>query len=212
MTEERIDVAAMFASHVFTEEKMAGVLTVLLQLSHPGTLIGGIELQPEAAALCRRNLEENGLNSDGILTGDLRDCRSLLRAGAYDLVVSNPPYFAAGSGYTAPDPARAAARDERTCTLDDVCSAAAYLCRWGGAFAVVHRPERLADVFSSLRAHGLEPKRLRMVQHRAQSAPNLILLEGRRGGKPGMRIETPLLLCDADGSDSAEVREIYHMR
>ena len=190
----------------------AGVLTVLLQLSHPAARVYGIELQPEAAALCRRNLAENGLPDGGVLTGDLREYRSLLRAGAYDLVVSNPPYFPVDSGLSAPDPARAAARDERTCTLDELCAAAGWLCRWGGVFALVHRPERLAEVFCALRAKGLEPKRLRLVQHRADRAPSLALIEARRGGKPGLTVCAPLLLCGDDGGDSPEIREIYHMR
>ena len=201
---------ALRAGTVFDLGCGAGVLTVLLALSHPAASVGGIELNGDAAALCRRNLAENGLSDAGILCGDLREHRALLTAGAYDLVVSNPPYFAAGSGYAAPDPARAAARDERMCTLSDLCAAAAYLCRWGGAFALVHRPERLAEVFVTLTAHGLEPKRLRLVQHRADSAPSLALIEARRGGKPGLRIEPPLLLTAPDGGDSEEVKEIYH--
>ena len=202
--------APLRASSIFDLGCGAGVLTVLLQLSHPAAQVGGIELQPDAAALCRRNLAKNGMAADGILTGDLRDRRALLSAGAYDLVVSNPPYFAAESGESAPDPARAAAREEQNCTLSDVCAAAGYLCRWGGAFALVHRPERLAEVFCALRRHGLEPKRLRFVQHRAESAPSLALIEARRGGKPGLRVEAPLLLTAPDGGDSAEVKEIYH--
>ena len=190
----------------------AGVLSVLLGLSHPGARLEGVELQAEAAALCRRNLAENGLPDSGIVTGDLRAYKALWKAGAYDLVVSNPPYFAADSGYMAPDPARAAARDERTCTLDDVCAAAGWLCRWGGAFALVHRPERLAEIFCAMRAHGLEPKRLRLVQHRADRAPNLALIEARRGGKPQLTVCAPLLLTGPDGGDSDEVKEIYHMR
>ena len=135
----------------------------------------------------------------------------MLKAGAYDLVVSNPPYFAEGSGYAAPDPARAAARDERTCSLDELCAAAGWLCRWGGAFALVHRPERLSEVFAALGRHGLEPKRLRFVQYAADRAPSLALIEARRGGKPGLTVCAPLLLTDAGGGDSPEVREIYHM-
>ena len=125
-------------------------------------------------------------------------------------MVSNPPYFAAGSGLSAPDPARAAARDERSCTLDALCAAAAYLCRWGGSFALVYRPERLAELFCALNAHGLEPKRLRLVQHRFDAAPNLVLVEARRGGKPGLRVEAPLLLTGPDGGDSEEIKLIYH--
>ena len=188
----------------------AGVLTVLLHVSHPNANIGGLEIQPESAELCRDNLQENGFDSSGILTADLRTHRTLLTAGAYDLVVSNPPYFATDSGYTAPEPGRATARDERSCTLDDLCTAAAYLTRWGGAFALVHRPERLSEIFCTLTAHGLEPKRLRMVQYRQGSAPNLVLIESRRGGKPGLSIEAPLLLTNDEGGDSNEVKQIYH--
>ena len=187
-----------------------GVLPVLLHRSHPQAEIGGIEIQPASAAQARENLAANGCSAGGILTGDLRQHRSLLTAGVYDLVVSNPPYFAAGSGLTAPEEGRATARDERCCTLDDLCTAAGYLCRWGGAFALVHRPERLSEIFCTMTAHGLEPKRLRMVQHRSGRAPNLVLIEARRGGKPGLDIEKPLLLCNADGSDSDEVKQIYH--
>ena len=190
----------------------SGVLTVLLQLSHPSARVEGVELQPEASALCRRNMAENGLPDDGILTGDLRAYRTLWKAGAYDLVVSNPPYFTSGSGYASPDPSRAAARDERTCTLDELCAAAAWLCRWGGAFALAHRPERLAEIFCAMRAYALEPKRLRLVQHRFDRPPNLALIEARRGGNPGLTVCAPLVLCDPDGGDSDEIREIYHIR
>ena len=203
--------AGVRAGSIFDLGCGAGVLTVLLKLSHPAASVGGIELNAAAAALCRSNLTENGMDAGGILCGDLRAHRTLLTAGSYDLVVSNPPYFPAGSGYSAPDPARADAREERTCTLDDVCAAAGYLCRWGGAFSLVHRPERLAEAFAAMQAHGLEPKRLRLVQHRPDSAPSLALIEARRGGKPGLAVEAPLLLTGADGGDSDEVKEIYHM-
>lgn len=188
----------------------AGVLTVLLALRHPGAALSGVELLPEAAARCRENLRANGLDDGGIVTGDLREHRTLWPVGSFDLVVSNPPYFPEGRGYTAPDPERASARDERHCSLEDLCAAAEYLCRWGGAFALVHRPERLSELCCALTRHGLEPKRLRLVQHKPGWAPNLVLLEARRGGRPGLNIEKPLILCDADGTDSAEVRGIYH--
>ena len=188
----------------------AGILPVLLHISHPAAQLWGIELQEAAAELCRKNLERNGCDAAGILTGDLRAHRRMLPAGGFDLLVSNPPFFPEGHGYASPDPARAAARDERKCTLDELCAAAAYLCRWGGAFALVYRPERLSVLCCALSAHGLEPKRLRMVQHRAERPPSLVLLEARRGGKPGLEIQAPLLLCAGDGSDSEELREIYH--
>ena len=88
---------------------------------------------------------------------------------------------------------------------DDATRAAAYLCRWGGSFAVVHRPERLSELLCAMTASGVEPKRLRLVCPRAERAPSLILVEGRRGGKPGLTIEPPLILQDEAGADSEAV-------
>ena len=188
----------------------AGVLTVLTAYKAPRGQVIGIEIQPESAEVCKQNMAANGFDPEQILIGDLREHRKLFEAGSFDLVISNPPYFTANSGFTAPDEKRATARDERTCTMDDLCKAAGYLVKWGGAFTVVHRPERLSELFCSLTKYGLEPKRLRLVSYKANSAPNLILVEARRGGKPGLTIESPLILTKEDGSDTEEVKKIYH--
>lgn len=188
----------------------AGVLTVLTAYKAPRGQVMGIEIQPESAEVCKQNMAANGFDPEQILIGDLREHRKLFEAGSFDLVISNPPYFTANSGFTAPDEKRATARDERTCTMDDLCKAAGYLVKWGGAFTVVHRPERLSELFCSLTKYGLEPKRLRLVSYKANSAPNLILVEARRGGKPGLTIESPLILTKEDGSDTEEVKKIYH--
>ena len=171
----------------------------------------GLELQEEAAVCARENLAANALESRGeVVTGDIREHRRLFDAGRFDLVVANPPYYPVGSGGLPADSGRALARGELACTLEDVCTAAAYLCRTGGAVCMVHKPERLSELLCCLTAHGLEPKRLRLVCPRAERAPSLVLVEARRGGKPGLRIEAPLILQDENGNESAELRRIYH--
>jgi tRNA1(Val) A37 N6-methylase TrmN6 len=170
----------------------------------------GIELDPAAAALCRENLAANGLEDRvGVVPGDLRESRRFFPAGGYDLVVSNPPYFPLGGGEAARDPRRAAARDERCCTLPELCDAASFLCRFGGLFALVHRPERLGELFMALSGAGLEPKRLRLVCPRPASRPSLVLVEARRGGKPGLAVLPSLFLMEENGGESAETRKIY---
>ena len=140
---------------------------------------------------------------------DLRDYRQLRRART---TTSPPtPYYAQGSGKSqSPDIAKA--RAEQACTLSDICRAAAYLTRWGGRFTLVHKPERMAEVIALCAQNGLEPKRLRLVQHKARSQPNLFLLECRRGARPGLVVEPPLILAEDDGSDSEEIKRIYHRR
>lgn len=188
----------------------SGILSVMLLGSDARRTAVGIELLPEAAKTARENAEANGMAERfSVITGDLRAHRELAPAGGFDLTISNPPYFQTGSGASAATPERAAARSEGECTLEDVCTAAAYLTRWGGDFAMVHKPERLSEAMCALSAAGLEPKRLRFVHSRAGAAPSLFLIECRRGGHPGLKIEPPLIMTDGSGCDSDEVRRIY---
>ena len=184
---------------------------LLLLLLRTNTLhMTGLEIVPEAAELARKNLTANGLAERGeIVIGDIREHRSLFSAGSFDLVIANPPYFPAGSGAFPPDPDRAAARGEFLCTLDDICTAAGFLLHTGGRVCLVHRPERLSELFCSLSFRGLEPKRLRLVCKRPELAPTLVLVEARRGGKPGLVIEPPLVLQDPDGRESEMLAAFY---
>lgn len=188
----------------------AGVLCVLLAAKNLNSQITGIELQPNFADLSRLNIAENGMEDRlKIITADLREYKSLVKAERFDLVVSNPPYFAENSGYSAPIGHRAQAREEKSCTLSDICAAAKWALRWGGTFALVHRPERLSEIFVAMTEAGIEPKRLQMVSYSAEKAPSLVLVEGKRGGKKGLKIEAPLILTDCNGNDSIEVQKIY---
>ena len=124
-------------------------------------------------------------------------------------MVSNPPYFDAARGAVAKGTERGLARADCTCTLSQLCAAAARLLRHGGSFCLVFRVERMAELFACLQGCGLEPKRLRLVQNTAQSAPKLLLLEARKGGKPGLSVAAPLLLRGPDGGESEELAQIY---
>lgn len=187
-----------------------GLLSLLLLQRQPELQVTGVELDEHAAALARKAVEENGITDRmQVLRGDLRQIRSLLPAGAFDLVVCNPPYYVSGGGRLPTRDAMRTARAELSCTAEDACAAAAYLLRWGGSFCLVHKPERLTDLLCAMRAASLEPKRLRFVCPRMGSTPSLVLLEGRRGGRPGLEIPSPLVLCQENGSPTAELDAIY---
>ncbi|MDO5444425.1 MAG: tRNA1(Val) (adenine(37)-N6)-methyltransferase [Eubacteriales bacterium] len=189
----------------------SGVISMLLLARNSRLHMTGIEIDQEAAALASENMAHNKLEDRSrIVNSDLRNYRELFRSGSFDLVVSNPPYFPVSSGDVSPDIRRATARGEVSCTLEDLCSAAEFLCRWDGKVAFVHRPERLTEVFDTMRRHSIEPKRLRLVAHTADSVPSLILVEGRRGGKSGLKIEPLLILKNPDGTDTDEIKRIYH--
>lgn len=188
----------------------SGLLGLLLLQRQPDLRVTGVEIQGAAVRLAERAALENGL-TDRLTAchGDLRDVKAHFPAGGFDLVVCNPPYYPPASGAVAENAARRTARSEVSCSLADICAAASYLLRWGGSFCLVHKPERLCDLFCALRQSAIEPKRLRFVCPAAGSAPSLTLLEGRRGGKPGLTVEAPLILQNADGSPTAELNAIY---
>ena len=180
----------------------------MLLASDPSLQITGIELQPDAAAAAQANAQENKVRFQ-VLEGDLRQIRTLLPAGSMDGVISNPPYFPAGSGKAA-EGALAKARSEETCSLAQLADAAAWLLRWDGRFVLVHRPERLADLFWELRSRRLEPKRICFVRHRPTSPVSLVLLEARKGGKSGLTYEPDLILWDENGRETDAYRSMYH--
>ena len=186
----------------------SGAIALMLLASDPTLQVTGIELQPEAAAMARENAANNPVTFTA-LQGDLRAIRTLLPAGSMDGVISNPPYFPIGSGKSAEGPL-ALARSEETCSLAQLCQAAAWLLRWGGRFVLVHRPERLADLIWELRTQNLEPKRLRFVRHKASGPVSLVLLEARKGGKAGLCYEPDLVLFDENGSETEEYQRMYH--
>ena len=190
----------------------SGAIDILLLAKSDKLRMTGLEILPAAAEVARCNMAENSFgNRSTIITGDIRQHRQLFKTGEFDLVVANPPYYPLGSGKLSPDAEKAAARGEVSCTLEDIVTAAAYLLRTGGTFSLVYKPERLAEAICAMSAHGLEPKRLRAVCHSMRSAPNLVLLEGKRGAKPGLRIEPQLVLHNEDGTETDEVKRIYHL-
>ena len=185
-----------------------GLIGFLLLAREPSLALHNVDASAASLRLASRTAEVNGLPVSQHLA-DLRCLEGVLGAGSMDYVVSNPPYFPAGSGHVPPNQDRRQARMETCCTLEDVCTAAARLLRWGGRFALVHRPERLCDVLLALRERGLEPKRLRLVQHTVSAAPSLVLVESRRGGRPSLAVEPPLVLRDERGRETAEVQAAY---
>lgn len=187
-----------------------GIIPVIWAKNGRCVHICGVELQPDAAALAGESVRASAAEQKiTVINDDIKNHRSFWTAGEFDLISCNPPYKKGGAGLTNPDPAKMTARHETACTMDDICAAAEYGLRWGGRLCVCHRPERLTDVLEAMRTHRIEPKRLRLVYQRANEEPWLILVEGRRGGKNGMRIDAPFYMEAADGSPSEALRAVY---
>lgn len=187
-----------------------GIIPILLEAKTPAEHLTGLEIQEESADMARRSVELNGLSGKiNIVTGDIREADQIFKSASFDVITSNPPYMIDAHGLQNPQEPKAIARHEVCCTLEDVVRIAAKLLKPGGHFFMVHRPFRLAEIITVMTAYKLEPKRLRLVYPFVDKEPNMLLIEGVRGGRPRMTVEKPLIIFEKPGKYTAEIRDKY---
>jgi tRNA1(Val) A37 N6-methylase TrmN6 len=185
-----------------------GIMALLLARRGASQVIG-VELQAALVQLALRNARLNRCDDRvQVAHVDLRALREALPAGAFDLVVSNPPYVAARAGNINPEPEKAVARHEICCSLSDVAHAARYLLSDGGTLSVVFPAARLVDLLGAISATGLVPRRMRLVHTIANRPARLVLVEAVKGGQVGLEAEPPLVLQDENGHYTPEADEI----
>ena len=184
-----------------------GTLGVLLCARNPECTVTGFELTEHAHRAAQENIRANGLQSRmESICADLRQIPELLPQGSFSLCVSNPPYFSGGPvSHRTP-----LARREDGCTLAELLKSAAWALKYGGDLYLVHRPERLGEIIAQAAPFRLEAKRLGLLRHAEGQRPNLILLQLRKGGKPGLSWEE-ITLYDKSGIPTEEYRAIYHI-
>ena len=199
------------ASRVVDLGTGSGVIPLILSSRYHELQLTGIECQPAMVGRARRSVALNELQDRiEIIEADIRQLPTNLTPSSFDAVLTNPPYRPAGNGRIAPNDERAAARHELAGDFVDFLRAASFLLRNSGKFYVVFLAERLAELMSEMRTFRLEPKRLRMVHSRQGQASKLVLVEGRKNGKPGMQVEPPLFVYKGEGRDyTEEVLKMY---
>ncbi len=187
-----------------------GILPLLLSAKTEAAELVGLEIQPESAEMARRSVEMNGLGGRiSVVEGDIRTASEQFGRSSFDSVVANPPYMIGGHGIVNPEDAKAIARHEVLCTFDDLARETAAVLKPNGHFYLVHRPFRLAEIINTLYRYKLEPKRLRLVYPFADREPNMVLIDSVLGGRPRLTVEKPLIIWDAPGQYTEEVRELY---
>ena len=196
--------------HVIDLGTGTGIIPILMEAKTKASNLVGLEIQPESADMAQRSVELNHLEKKiRIVTGDIREASSIFGAATFDVVTSNPPYMTEHHGITNEESPKAIARHKLLCTLEDVICQAAKLLRPGGSFYMVHRPFRLVDIMVLMREYHLEPKRMKLVYPYIDKDPNMVLIEGLRGGRPRMTVEKPLIVYKEPGVYTDEIYEIY---
>ena len=187
-----------------------GIIPILLEAKNVGSHYTGLEVQPESADMAARSVRLNGLERKiRIVTGDVKDVKELFEGQLFDVVTSNPPYMNHSHGLVNKESAKAIARHEVLCTLDDVVAAASRLLKVGGRFYLVHRPHRLVEIITTCVKYRLEPKRMRFVQPYADKEPNMVLLECSKCGGSQMKVEPPLIVYAEKNVYTDEIHKIY---
>jgi len=187
-----------------------GIIPILMEAKTEAAHLTGLEIQEESADMARRSVALNDLTDKiTIVTGDIREAGSIFGAASFDVITCNPPYMIGQHGLTNPDAPKAIARHEILCTLEDVIRQAAGLLKTGGHFYMVHRPFRLAEIMVTMTRYKLEPKRMQLVYPFVDKEPNMVLIEGVRGGRPRMTVEKPLIVYQAPGVYMPEIYDIY---
>jgi len=180
-----------------------GVASLLCAARGKSSKIYSVEVQSDFAELCRRNAELNGLSE--VLVPVMKDVRELSSNdtdGEVDFVISNPPYMAKDSGKGNDVSAKNIARREVLGGIGDFCAAASRILKYGGDFYTVYRPERMCDLICGLRENSLEPKLLVTVYPRKDSAPCLVLVKSKKGGRSGLTVAPPLVIYRDEGTDA----------
>lgn len=188
-----------------------GVIPILLAGRTKGSYFTGLEIQKDVAEMATRSVAFNQLEEKvEIVNGDIKEAVSIFGASSFDVVTSNPPYLTQSHGLTNDADHKAIARHELMCTLEDVIGNATRLLKPGGHFYMVHRPFRLAEIISCMVAHRLEPKRMRLVYPFVDKEPNMVLIEGVRGGNSRITVEKPLIIYEKENTYTKEVMDLYY--
>lgn len=188
-----------------------GIIPFIIKGKSQCGVIKGIEIQGEFAEMANRTATYNNFSDEvKFIEGDLKDKELLKSLGRVDVVTVNPPYKLYSSGILNESDKNAIARHEVCCTLEDVIIAARALLKDNGRFFMVHRPDRIVDIFTLMRKYKIEPKRIRFVHPKPGKAPNILLVEGQRDGGAFLKIEDPLYVHMEDDSFSQEIKEMYN--
>lgn len=187
-----------------------GIIPILLEAKTDGEHFTGLEIQPESADMASRSVAYNDLQYKiDIVVGDIKDASQRFGASSFDVITTNPPYMIGQHGIKNDQDAKAIARHEILCDLDDILRESAKMLKPSGRFYMVHRPFRLAEIFSKMIEYRIEPKRMQLVYPFVDKEPNMVLIEGLRGGKSRITVEKPLIVYKQPGVYTDEIYDIY---
>ena len=200
------------ALHMIDLGTGTGIIPLLLYGKTTAASITGLEIQAPLVEMARRSMALNGLTAQiKIIEGDIKDPGSEILPNYYDVVVSNPPYMRAKAGLKNNCETKTVSRHEVLCNIEDILIFSKRMLKDRGRLFLVHRPERLGDIISLMRTYKIEVKHLQFIYPSIKKEANLVLIEARKSGNPGLKTDAPLIVYNEDGQYTREIYDIYGM-
>ena len=188
-----------------------GIIPILLYGKTKNTKFVGVEIQPEVAEMADRSVKLNLLeNNIEILNTNILELSKIYNRGSFDVVTTNPPYKKINTGVINENNKKLISRHEITASLEDFIRTASFLLKDLGEFYMVHRPDRLVDIFYSMRENKIEPKKIKFVYPNKNKKTNLVLIKGIKNGKQFLEFENNLYVYNEDGNYTNEILKIYN--
>lgn len=176
--------------------------------------IYGIEIQEEIYNLAKQSIELNNLNNKITLINDnMKNLNKYFEVNSFDVIVTNPPYFRLNEHSNINENVqKTIARHEMEITLPEIVSIARRYLNNNGVFAMVHRTDRLIEIIEEFRKNNIEPKRIQLIYPKENEESNIVLIEGRKNGNPGLKFLTPMIIHKQNGEYRDNIKELFHER
>ena len=188
-----------------------GIINILLSGKTNAKEFVGVEIQEEVAEMAERSVQLNKLEDKiTIMNENILNLKNIYKAKSFDVVVTNPPYKKINTGLVNDEDKKIISRHEITASLEDFIRISAYLLKDFGEFYMVHRPDRLVDIFCAMRKERIEPKLIKFVYPNKNKKSNLVLIKGIKNGNPFLQFDDNLFVYNEDGTYTDEILKIYN--
>lgn len=188
-----------------------GILPILLSGKTENCTFTGVEIQEDVSNMARRSVKLNCLEDKiKIINDNILNLKNNFERNTFDVVVTNPPYKKINTGITNNEEKKNISRHEITASLEEFIKVSSYLLKDLGEFYMVNRPNRLVDIFYTMRKEKIEPKKIRFICPNENKPANLVLIKGVKNGRPFLEVEKDLFIYNKEGCYTDEVLKIYN--
>ena len=187
-----------------------GIISILVAGKQNPEKVYAVEIQEELVDMAKRSVKYNDLeNKIDIINADIVGISRGNFNKKFDYVISNPPYKKLNTGLINDNQKKLISRHEVKCTLKDVVNEASKLLKDKGVFYMVHRPDRLCDIFNAMRENKVEPKEIQLVHSHLEDEANLVLIKGVKCGNPSLKVLKPLIVYNENNEYTEELLKFY---